>query len=141
MLQKIYSYFSSECGGGPSNIGTYIFLGLIGLAIYIGIIYGPVYYDDYMSSKEIEDALRYDRFRIHVKPSVEDMRDQFVRIAAKWKINLPAQDDEDDMTFLRVDEHNEFFKVEYKYKKEIKHIIGKPQIKWFHHKLIPKSGK
>ncbi|MBN2381779.1 hypothetical protein JXQ70_02765 [bacterium] len=134
------NFCESEMGGGPSSSGTYIFILLVACIIYFGIVYGPAFYKDYMLENEIVDTLGYDRFKILKKPSTDEIRKQIVTIGKKWGASFPEQSGYSDQTFLEVEEDGAFFKAEYRYSRQIKHLVGQPKTKWFHHKVILNSN-
>lgn len=135
MLNKILRSMTNDSGAADAKVGTYILIIVIIISAYFAYIYGPAYYKDFMFKKDLEVNLKYDTFKIHSKPSTDAMRDKYLQLARGYDITFPEEDTGDE--YIHVFESGKWFSVEYRYKKIIKPLIGKPKSKWFADKIYP----
>jgi len=137
MITRISQFLRSESGKAESKVPALIAMCvLLGIA-YWGWKYGYLQYQDYLFKDEIIKNLKYDTFKIRYRPTHEDRMNIYMGIARKYKVNFPKNDKTQYLKISDDPASERWFNVEVKYKRIIKHPIGKPQVKWFHHHLKP----
>ncbi|MFC1850452.1 hypothetical protein ACFL27_09705 [candidate division CSSED10-310 bacterium] len=136
MIIRISAFLRGESGKAESKAPATIMILLILVAAYWGWKYGWPKAQDYMFVKDCEKLCRYDVFKTKFRPPNEERRAVFMNCAQEYGIEIPERSDQE---YLRVGDvpGTKWYKVDVRYKKIVKHPVGKPKVLWFQHTIYP----
>jgi hypothetical protein len=136
MIISLRDAFRNEQGKAESKMPAMIVVLIVIIAAYWTWKYGTLYYKDYMFKNDIQNALKYDPFKVHHRPSNQEQREVYLKIAQKYGITFP-DNDRDQYLNVGEDKTGSYYTVDVRYKRVIKHLIGSPKVKYFQHRLVP----